>query len=105
MTMWAAKVEDDSMKPVIKTGDIVFYSDEQQPKSGEICRVIKKENGKLHYKLRRVHFLKNGKVLLHSDNYTKYPPESLTYEEIHSIRPVVRPLHQYRPPRFYPVLP
>jgi phage repressor protein C with HTH and peptisase S24 domain len=104
MTMWAGKVEGDNMKPVLKSGDIVFYTDEQNPKSGEVCRIIKKENGKLTYMIRRVYFLKNNKVMLHSDNYFEHLPQILTLDEIHSMLPIVKPLHQYSPSHSYPVI-
>ena len=104
MTMWAGKIEDDNMNPTLKTGEIVFYTDEQKPNNGEICRIVRKENGKSTSMIKRVYFLNNDKIILHSDNYLEHPPETLPISSIISVMPVVKPLFQNHSSQLNPVI-
>ena len=105
MSIWAGKAEDNSMDWTIKTGDIVFYTDEQKPLNGDICMVVIKEHEELRYSVKRVYFLNDCKVLLQPDNFIQYTPETIELDKIFSLRPLVHPLPKHNPPRFYiPVL-
>ena len=99
MTMWASKIEDNSMDWVIKTGDVVFYTDEQRPENGDVCMVVIRKGEQFSYSLKRVYFLNENEVLLQPDNFLQFPPETMALDEIYAVRPLVRPIPKHTPPR------
>ncbi|MCD6308276.1 MAG: hypothetical protein J7M24_04685, partial [Candidatus Latescibacteria bacterium] len=64
MTLWAEKVENDSMDRTIRSGDVVFYTDEKEASDGDLCMVEFDGPGRTVRGIRMVFFTDGGKVAL-----------------------------------------
>lgn len=76
---FSAPAEDDSMKPTINDGDLVYVDENRtQIKDGRIFAI---QHGDI-YRCKRLYKLPNGGVRIVSDNKEEYPEETLSEEEI-----------------------
>lgn len=76
---FSAPAEDDSMKPTINDGDLIYVDENRtQIKDGRIFAI---EHGDI-YRCKRLYRLPNGGVRIVSDNKEEYPEEILSEEDI-----------------------
>lgn len=77
----ALRVDDDSMEPTLRPGDIAFLRLQNDVDDGRIAAVLINERAAL----RRIYHMPGGLQLL-SDNAAKYPPRAVTPEDRDTIR-------------------
>jgi len=100
MTLWAERVENDSGNLAVRSGDVVFYTDEKEAADGDLCMVEFDESGRSVRRIRRVFFLDGGKVALLTDA-GEFPSETVERETISALLPLVHPIPKRRQRRDY----